>query len=67
MIPEDRKRYLIADAIVFAIEGMSRLPDEYRPRSNIEDFKEILNDIRQDALALLQENAKRRVDALVKS
>jgi hypothetical protein len=67
MVPEGRKQYLIADAIVFAIEAMSRLPDEYRPRSDIEDLKEILNEVEHQHLALLQGHAKRRVDALVGS
>jgi hypothetical protein len=67
MIPEGRRQYLIAHAIVFAIEAMSRLPDEYRPRSDIEDLKEIMKEVEQQHLALLQGNAKRRVDALVGS
>ena len=67
MITENRKQYLIADAIVFAIEAMNRLPAVYRPQNNINELKGILNELDPRDLSLLQSDAHRLVDALVGS
>ena len=67
MISENRKQYLIADAIVFAIEAMNRLPAVYRPQNNINELKGILNELDPRDLSLLQSDARRLVNALLGS
>jgi hypothetical protein len=65
MIAEGRKQYLIADAIVFAIEAMNRLPAVYRRETNINELKGILNELHPCDLSLLQSDAHRLVNALL--
>jgi len=60
-----RAEFVIDEAIAFAIEGMSRLPSAYRPAGKISDLKDILSKIPHAELALLQEEARRRVDILL--
>ena len=63
-VSNGREALILAEAIAFVIEGMSRLPREHRPDSNIDDLKEMLNELRPRDLALFQGDARRRVDVL---
>jgi hypothetical protein len=63
-VTDGREGLILVEAIVFAIEGMSRLPDIHRPDSNIDDLKELLNEMSVRDLALFQQEARRRVDIL---
>ncbi len=58
---------IITEALAFAIEGMSRLPDQYRPESRIAEMKNVLSDCLpdDDVLAVFQKEARRRVCILV--
>jgi hypothetical protein len=51
------------EAITFAIEAMSRLPKEHRPESNL---KELLDEVSPSDLAFQQQEARRRVDILLR-
>ena len=66
MMEDERRQYLVIEAIVFAIEGMSRMPDEFRPDNNIADLKEILHGmVSPKNLANYEWEARRRVDILL--
>ena len=60
-----RDEFVIDEANAFAIEGMSRLPSAYRPAGKISDLKDILSEMPHAELALLLEEARRRVDILL--
>ena len=63
---DERRQYLVLEAIVFAIEGMSRMPDDFRPDNNIAELKEILQGmVSPKNLAKFQWEAGRRVDILL--
>ena len=62
---KDGGDFVVDDAIVFAIEGMSRLPSAYRPAGKIADLKNVLSEMPQAELRMLQEDARRRVDILL--
>jgi len=59
---DERRQYLVIEAIVFATEGMSRMPDDFRP----DNLKEILQGmVSPKNLAKFQWEARRRVDILL--
>jgi hypothetical protein len=63
---DGRNNMIVLEAIAFAIEGMSRLPNVYRPDSNIDDLKELLGrGCNQRERDLFQRQARRRVDILL--
>ena len=64
-VSDPREGLILAEAIVFAIEGLSRLPDVYRPDSNIDDLKELLNNMGQRDLVFHHETARRRLNVLL--
>jgi len=64
-INDPRAQLVLAEAITFAIEGMSRLPDEHRPNSNIADLEKLLDDMSLSNLRLFQNEARTRVDLLL--
>jgi len=41
-VNDPRGQLVLSEAITFAIEGMSRLPEEHRPKRDIEDMKAVL-------------------------
>ena len=58
-----RDTMLIREAVAIAIEAMERLPDLYRPCSDIHDLKDLLTRTISDReVARVQEQAKRRID-----
>ena len=59
-----REDYLIAEALLTAIEAMSRLPKEFRPENNIAELKKMLDEISPSNLAMLQWQARRYIDVL---
>jgi len=63
-----RDDFLIAEALAFAIEGWSRLPDVYRPKRNITSMKVLLASRLDDcSLALSQREARRLVSVLLET
>ena len=64
-ITDARGQYLTTAAVAFAIEAMSRLPDVYRPDSNIQDYKELLEQVSPRDLAFYQNEARRLVTVLL--
>jgi hypothetical protein len=64
-INDPRGQYVMTEAIALAIEALSRLPPLYRPESNINDLKEVLNDLSPSNIAVIQYQARRRVDILL--
>jgi hypothetical protein len=64
-INDPRGQLVLLEAITFAIEGMSRLPEEHRPERDIEDMKSLLNEAAPPNLALFQSEARRQVDVLL--
>ena len=62
-----RDEIIVAEALTFAIEVLSRLPIELRPTNNIEDMKRLLDELVKspDALASAQRTALRRITALL--
>jgi hypothetical protein len=59
-----REDYLIAEALLTAIEAMSRLPKEFRPENNIAELKKMLDEMSPSNLAMLQWQARRYIDVL---
>jgi hypothetical protein len=59
-----RTNYLQAIAIALAVEVLIRLPDAYRPDSDLIDLKEMLDSMSPHNVAFLQNEARRRVDVL---
>jgi len=57
--------FVADEAIAFAIEGMSRLPNPFRPEGKIADLKMILNERLQAERRMLLEVAHRRIDELL--
>jgi len=57
---------VVGEAIAFAIEGMSRLPKPYRPQRKIDDLKGILDEKPMAERRILQEDARRRIDELLR-
>jgi hypothetical protein len=57
---------IITEALAFAIEGMSRLPDQHRPAGDITEMKNLLSNCLPDdeVLAVFQYEAQRRVAML---
>ena len=64
-VNDPRGQLVLSEAITFAIEGMSRLPEEHRPKRDIEDMKALLSDAALPNLAHFQSEARRRVDVLL--
>lgn len=64
-ITGSKDSFLVAQAVAFAIEAMSRMPGMFRPDNDIDALKEILSETPQREMAVLQGNAKRRVAALL--
>jgi hypothetical protein len=64
-ISDPRERLLVAEALVFAIEAYSRLPRINQPGSDIDDLKNLVNDMAMSELTLHQEQARRRIDWLI--
>ena len=64
-INDPRGQLVLSEAITFAIEGMSRLPEEHRPKRDIEDMKALLSDAALPNLAHIQSEARRRIDVLL--
>ena len=64
-VNDPRGQLSFSEAITFAIEGMSRLPEEHRPKRDIEDMKALLSDAALPNLAHFQSEARRRVDVLL--
>jgi hypothetical protein len=64
-ITDPRERLLVLEALVLAIETMSRLPEIYRPESDIDDLKEFLNDLSERELVMHQASARRRLNVLL--
>jgi len=62
-----RDNYIIVEALTFAVEGLSKLPVEFRPDNNIEDMKRLIDEfVKQDAaLAQVQKIAQRRLATLL--
>jgi hypothetical protein len=62
-----RDAYILVEALTFAVEALSKLPIEFRPDSNIDDMKRLLDArVKQDAtLGQAQHIAQRRVEALL--
>jgi hypothetical protein len=57
--------FVVDEAIAFAIEGMSRLPNPFRPEGKIADLKMILNERPQAERRMLLEVVRRRIDELL--
>ena len=66
-VNDPRGQLVLSEAITFAIEGMSRLPEEHRPKRDIEDMKALLSDAALPNLAHFQSEARRRVDVCLGS
>ena len=64
-VNDRRGQLVLSEAITFAIEGMSRLPEEHRPKRDIEDMKALLSGAALPNLAHFQSEARRRVDVLL--
>jgi hypothetical protein len=60
-----RQNHLIQQAITIAIEVLSRLPDTYRPDSDLAETKELLDEMSPSGLSFYQANARHFVDALL--
>ena len=56
---------VVAEAITFAIEGMSRLPDPHRSESNIAELQQVLRSLAPTNLTNLQSVARSSVDILL--
>ena len=62
-----RDAFIIVEALTFAVEALSKLPIEFRPDSDIEDMKRLIDElIKEDAaVAQMQMIAQRRLAALL--
>ena len=67
MITEHRRQYLPADAMVFTIEAMNRLPAPYRPEKPHQRAEGNIERNDPGDLSLLQSDARRLVNALLGS
>jgi hypothetical protein len=56
---------VVAEAIAFAIEGMSRLPDPHRSARNIAELQQVLRGLAPTNLTNLQSVARSSVDILL--
>jgi hypothetical protein len=64
-----REKFILVEALAFAVEGMSLLPIEHRPSNNIEHMKRMLEALvsADPALATFQGIAQRRLGALLEN
>ena len=56
--------FVVDEATAFAIEGMSRLPNPFRPEGKVADLEMILNERPQAERRMLLDVARRQIDEL---
>jgi hypothetical protein len=62
----DRRNYILAEALSFAIAGFNQLPTEHRPDSNIADMEQLLRGLADETtLQMYRSLAQRRLDVLL--